>query len=110
MNESIVEYIALAKKVKDLQKEMKDYKQALVTLEPSVREYMNSKSTDAITFQGYTVMLYTKTTKKKPNKEEVKERLQEEVGSQRAEELLKTIHEPTEEFSEDKLKLVIPRS
>ncbi len=109
MNESVAEYITLAKKIKEMQSEIKNCKQSSAALEPSIREYMNSISTDSISFKGTTIMLYTKTTKKKPNKEEVKERLQEEVGSQRAEELIKTINEPTEEFSEDKLRVVIPK-
>jgi hypothetical protein len=106
MNENVEQYIALSVEIKNLQKKIKELKEAVTLLGPSIMEYMESIQADSVTFKGTSIVMYSKTTKKKPTKEQVKERIESKLGSSGAEDLLKTIREPVGQTTEDKLKVV----
>jgi hypothetical protein len=80
MNEKLVAYIDASKKAKELRVQLKECKGTLSALEPDVRRFMTTENTDAMVINGCTIVKYTKTVKKKPNKQEIKEILEEKVG------------------------------
>lgn len=109
MNKSVSEFITISTEIKSLQKQIKELKESIKLLEPEIMEYMSSIQADSVTFKGESIVLYSKTTKKKPSKDEVKERVESKLGSHGAEELLKTIREPVSEVTEERLKVVSKR-
>jgi hypothetical protein len=105
MNEKLVAYIDASKKAKELRVQLKECKGTLSALEPDVRRFMTTENTDAMVINGCTIVKYTKTVKKKPNKQEIKEILEEKVGISHTDDILKTISEPISESVEDKIKV-----
>lgn len=109
MNTSVERYITAVTEIKQLQTKIKELKNEISELEQPIKEYMESIQADAVTFKGVSVVLYSRTVKKRPNKTEIKEIMEKKIGNERTSELLTTISKPISETTEDRLRVVKKR-
>lgn len=102
-------YIYLSNEIKTLQKQVKERRTELQELEPEIREYMELKNTESVVYKNNSIVLVTKNVKKRPNKEEIHDRLNSELGNNKADDIIKIMAEPMDEVSVEKLKIITYR-